>query len=1160
MQVVAPTHSNAVDPATAFAPAPEVFVGVFLALLASFLVFSYSGTGIMRFPDRSIGIGVIQGVDASRRASIYLLMVVTSLATGLACFYGARSLRRSVPGWFVGVRSALESDLCALFGTVGSAALVIQVASNRLEDLTAVSISLAGLVSVLGVALVRRWSKPGPRGRLLRGLTAWSTTAPLLLLLWPSLQIVGVSSAAKGAGSGPGLWSLALPVGYALALFCLCRWPGRHTRARMRHALAASATPLFLFPGLCPVANELQYALAAQHLVSPREVAKTLLAGLALVSCVLFALVLRGRLRLAPGRLLARVGFPALVFGATLTSVHQQFFAKTVDPLHDGEQITSVHQLLQFSKWPFVDVWPAHGLFDYVGVLYAQVNGFRPFELTAWNGVLAGCAAVGAYAILASVSTPLFAFVVALLLPIDSIFPLPMYSYFCAEPTVLAAGLLACWVAKRPSPLRYALLASMAALCFFWTPANGVAVIAAVLALLLLDCRVAVDRALARRGLFVFVATGVGIFFAYALVLVASSRPVFETLHLILAFIRADPMVAARGIMIERFDAMAFFQYIVLPGIGLLYLGKLVRHAIERRPLDRVSRILGFLTLVSLVMFMRAFNRHSLLERYQPFFFPLLALVALMMPGAAGAAGAAPPASQIIEVVGAAARSSRHAARRALGRGWFCAGLALYLVSFPMGAQARLGLTAFKFQEWRAEQPRFLSPVPVFPKLRAFLDATLRPSDTFLELLNMPLLYTLFEREMPAQFFFISMFYATDGVQNTYLERFDAFGGSDRVPVVLLNTSVGEAHIDGIPNTLRSYRLAERVYRDYVPYGTIDGFDVWVSRKRWSEAAQRVSPVPLAFSDPDQFQVAASTARVSGDGSLRLTATGPEPQVDGVVRLDGIPVHGGLESHHALRFSYRTRTAGTLEIYVRRGDAAYDGAKPSRLAMEPGEPEWKTGQIALPIASDPALPLTGLRIDPPDGGDIELKDLELVYGAPETRAAESSSLGMLPFVWGNFDPRLEGGSGRVLERLSWPQRAGSRRGIDLTVSSMTLDTSSGNYLRLCIKLPRKALEPAVPLRRWPTVAHRDSWQSAGTMTLSYGSGAPSTFQFDLVRPDPASPGLPDSLVESFTHDCKAYVIRLSTQYAWRSEQPVARLHLESNVPVTLERAELLAGD
>jgi hypothetical protein len=1157
MQVVAPSHSNAPDNATAPPAAPEVFLGAFLALLASFLVFSYSGTGILRFPDRSIGIGVVQGVDASRRASIYVLMVVASLATWLACFYGARALRRKMPGWFVGVRSGLENDLCALFCTVGSAALVIQVASNRLDELTAVWVSLAGMVSVLAAALARRWSKPGPRGRMLRGLTAWSTTAPLVLLLWPSVQIVGVLGVATGPSLSAKVWVLVLPVGYALALFGLCRWRGRHTPARIRHAWVASATPLFLFPGLCPVANELQYALAAHHWVAPREVAKALLVGLLLVSVLLFALVLRGRLRLTSGRLLARVGFPALVFGATLTSVHRQFFAKTVDPLHDGEQITSVQQLLHFSKWPFVDVWPAHGLFDYIGALYAQVNGFRPFELTAWNGVLAGCAAVGVYAILANVSTPLFAFVVALLLPVESIFPLPMYSYFCAEPTVLAAGLLACWVSRRPSTPRYAILAGMSALCFIWTPASGVSVIAAVLALLLLDCMVAADRAVARRGLLVFVATGVGIFVAYALVLVASSRSVFDTLGLVVAFIRADPMVAGRGVMIERFDAMAFFQYIVLPGIGLLYLGKLMRHAIERRPLDRVSRILGFLTLVSLVMFMRTFNRHSLLERYQPFFFPFLALVAFMMPSARGAAS--PAVSQIVEGVGAAARYSRYAAQRALGHGWFCAGLALYLVLFPTGAQARLGLTPFNFQEWGANQPRFLSPIPTFPKLRGFLDATLRPSDTFLELLNMPLLYTLFEREMPAQFFFISMFYATDGVQNTYLERFDAFGGSDRVPVVLLNTSVGEAHIDGIPNTLRSYRLAERVYRDYVPYGTIEGFDVWVSRKRWSEAAQRVSPVPLEFADPGTFQLSASTAVVSSEGSLRLTATGPDPQVDGAVKLDGLPARGGLESHHALRFSYRTRVPGTVEVYVRWGDDGYDAAKPGRFRMEPDESEWKTGQISLPVPFDPSQPMTGLRIDPPDGGDMELQHLELVHGTPEARAAESSSLGMLPFVWGNFDPRLENGNGRVVERLMWPRRAGSSRGIDLALGSAP-ETSSGNYLRLCIKLPRKAVEPAVPLRRWVTVAHRDTWQSAGTMTLSYGSDAPSSFQFDLVRPDPLSPGLPDSLVESFRDECKSYVIRLSTQYAWRSRQPVSRLHLESNVPVTLEHAELLAGD
>jgi hypothetical protein len=1146
---------------TPWLPNPSAAVGTFFALFAGFLVFAYSSTDLLRFPDRAVGIGLLRGIDPARRFPVYLSIVAASLGVWLAFHYGARALRARVPGWFLGVRSRLENDLCATLAAVGSVALIARVAMDRLTGLGSVHICLAGLLLVAGVAWARR--RAPPKSAVRRGLSSLSTLSPILFLAWPAAQIATVLGGVGGIGGveGQGLALLGaalLPVAYGAALACRLRWPGRATRAQVRQAFALGAAPWFAFPALCPFANEIQHTLARRFSFEARSVALVFLALLALVASGLFWQTQRGRLRIAPGRSLSHFGFPALVFGATLLDVYRhQLAGHRVDPLHDGEQITAVHQLLSFDKWPFVDVWPAHGLFDYLGALYSSVNGFQAFELTAWNHVLTALSATMAYAILASVSTPLFALLSAVLLPIEAIFPLPQYSFFYAEAGLLGVGLLGAWTLARPSTARHCVLSLSCFLCFFWTPTSGVASILAVLALLVLTLITTPgDRRGAWRGLGVFALTGAGVLLAYLLILMARGQPVFDTLRLVRAFMQADPLIGGRPSVIKDFDTLAFFQYVALPGIGLLYLVRLARHAIERRPLDRLEQILAFLTIVSFILFARTLTRHGITERYQPFFFPFLGL-AWLMPRRVGRALFEPQAGTAI-AEGERAHGL-HFAHKGLARAWFCSGLTVYLVLFPVTTAQRPAFEPFAFHDWQRNEQRFAGKIPSYPELQAFLGSTLRPGETFLELLNMPLLYALFDREVPGQFFLPTMFYATDSVQKSFLARLAAFGGTERVPVVLLPIEGNKRNdIDKIDNALRSYRIAEHVYRDYLPIDTLDDFEVWLSRARWDEAARGIAPRPLSFLEPSEYRVKSVEPPRLESGALWISSKGPDPQVDGAVALDGV-VLGGLASHHVVRFLYRTSARGTLEMFFRFTGSKYSPVDSGSTTVSPRAPgEWGVAQIPIPRAGGTARALKGLRIDPPDNAELEIKSLELVFAEPPRRKVDAFSIGMLPFFWGNFDPVLGSGAGTVLENVAVPAPGAPVNAFDLSWSSGSSERSA-SYLQLCLRIPGVGGEPSSALRRWRTVKHGGGWVSAGKMTLRYGAEPQSTFEFDLVRPDLNAPGMPAALARSFELECKRYVVRLSAQYAW-SRQPVSTIRLDSSVPVVLEAAQLLAGD
>ena len=1109
------------------------FVGTLAALIVGFCVFSYSNTTLLDFPDRPIGLGPLNGVDPSRRFGIYVRLVAASVGAWLACHYAARWLARRLPSWFVGVRARLENGLINSFCAIACVTLLATVARGSLEKLNSFYYCLDALAVLVILALARRLA---PRNSgLRRQLSAFGTLGALALLAWPCWHIVAVIAQVSGARLSARLGAIAVPLVIGAAIACWLWNTPAPQRRRVRSACVAALVPFFAFPALCPMANELQYTLAKRHSVEPRQLALDALALLTLASPALLWLSLSGKLRMSAQRWLSRVALPLVVFGSTLIKFHQQQLPRgPLDALHDGEQITAIYELLAHGKRPFLEVWPAHGLYDYLGLLYAKANEFLALELNAWNPFLIAVTLTAAYALLASLYQPLFALAVVTLLPVQGVFPLPQHSFFYADPILLGSALLLCWAQQRGRPARRAVvLALAAALSCFLTPTNGVACVIAALALLLF-AGVSDRQAESWRRLALFLGTGAAVALLYVTVLYLSGHPVLDTLQLARAFVRADPMIGGRESVLSDFQTLALWQYLALPGIGVLYLVTLGRHALDRRPLTRREQLLAFLVLTSFVLFARTLTRHTLLERYQAFFFPLLGLALPLLRPAPGSSGHA------------------HFEREALQRGWFCAGLGLYLGAFPSESPELLRAAPFEFHAWQSAERRTDPQPPAYPALRRFLDQNLRSDQTFLELLNMPLLYADFERELPGQFFLPTMFYATDSVQRSFLTRFDAFGGPARVPVVLMPVPQGMGDVDGIPTTLRSYRIAERMHRDYAPFANIDGFDVWVSRAAWDAEAPRSPPLALSWLDPDVAHAKSLVAEREGD-ALVLQSTGNGPQVSDVVQLDGVS-SGGLGAYHSVEFSYRTDVKGKVTLSLGYGDQ-FSARDSGSLKVRPSS-EWQTGRIAIAPRPERAA-LTNLRIEPPSGARFELEHLTLVHGDPPAGAPESISAGMLPFFWGNFDAQLAAHGGQVAQTLTVPSGNQPRTVFDLALTP-GYDKSAGNYLRLCIRFALPEANPSDRTRRWKQVVREGSWRSAGSVIVRYGQPY-SSFGFELVQPNSVTPGLPSALVRSFESECKPYVLRLSTAYAWQ-RQDVSQLHIEASVLITIESAELLRGD
>lgn len=133
----------------------------------------------------------------------------------------------------------------------------------------------------------------------------------------------------------------------------------------------------------------------------------------------------------------------------------------------------------------------------------------------------------------------------------------------------------------------------------------------------------------------------------------------------------------------------------------------------------------------------------------------------------------------------------------------------------------------FEFHE-NNETQRFHDQKPPnpFPELTTFLDNELWPNQTFYDFSNTPMMYYHLQRPVPSFFCQPLQNTITDWQQLNQLKKWN----ETLIPVVVYASCPRTWFdaTDGVPNALRQYLLAEKIYRDYRPFGVFDGKSVWL--------------------------------------------------------------------------------------------------------------------------------------------------------------------------------------------------------------------------------------------------------------------------------------------------------------------------------------------
>ena len=876
-------------------------------------------------------------------------------------------------------------------------------------------------------------------------------------------------------------------------------------------AVLVAAAPLLLIPLGFQIVNELQFTFGATGSRWPYLFMSALLFGVALI---LFAMQRRGRLHLTGAGVLAIFYYPVAV--ATLASFKSHRHTvklSEVDYFRLGEQVLPTQQWFDFGSFPLLDLIPARGFSD-VGIqsLYSLLNGIQGLDMLVWLPwipVVVGFVSI--YSLLAVVVSPLVAFLVTILLPVSAAAAGP-YALALAPAFLLVLAL------RRPSFSSLLVLWLGAILLIVWRPQLGWPVLIA--ALIVIGAAAAWERrellspAIASLGLLVFAVP-------VALV-VADIFGSADTLDTMRALIGSADDAATRGLggfVINRSGLkLAGFLEGALPIVAIVGLVVyVIKRVVGKVSFSASSHAVLYLAVFSLLMPVRLemLGKAHLLD--PSLHLLMLALLPFLLL----------PMSYRSWMTG---RTS-----------WLIVTLVFCTL---MGSVAFFHLTGetvvHRVRDWQPDERRVLFDEKPHRELVEVLHQELKAGETFLDFTNSPLIYSLAGVRFPFQEI-LDFRITSESRQRAQLGALQAYREKHGLPLVVLQAPPSVAKPDRrVAVATTSYRIAEYLYSEYLPFATVSGWQLWRER-----GVRRSNPVP-----PARITSPSSVSQHFWLGSLPYRWAKGDPyqadrQTDLIESLleeptvirSGVSLSLPWESRVvAIEGNYLQIRARSLpDLALRRG-----APTEANLTLIYGEPKQSSFVLTLAPQSD-REGISEQKIKLPLREDPKLNRVELLTADPDRLVFQAGSGD--PWVRRFVDPsatrKLDPGEELWLHLRYRSSRRGNGQIYFASGKRQFQESASVQAPMMALRDREKVEELLVP------VVGVEAGQKLVDVRLDPPDGA----EFEIVSVD---------LIRR-QREFNDYLIRLSTQWRWFSGE-IQSLTLQSDSPVLIDSVYLRSGD
>ena len=381
---------------------------------------------------------------------------------------------------------------------------------------------------------------------------------------------------------------------------------------------------------------------------------------------------------------------------------------------------------------------------------------------------------------------------------------------------------------------------------------------------------------------------------------------------------------------------------------------------------------------------------------------------------------------------------------------------------------------------------------------------------TFLDFSNTPMLYYYSNRIVPNYFDQIP-----HTAHNEYLQKrfIDDLKNYDIPVVVFSNTPpVFWDFLDGIPNALRHYQIAEYIYRNYSPAFIMNHHSVWL-KKGLNVNSPEKELTSVSIHDMIKEKVFVQEENISADDeNSNLTYNFNTPLLyDGNKIYMTLNVFSNIDGWIIFRYKSGTGNFNDKQKVVTK---IHTGSNNLFVMAAPLENEKDIGAIKINLPNKSLLSLSSLRIFTANHYKDYYSSLPVDY-----------SVRWIPYIWGAFDENYK--TGKILSEeniFSTTKlfKANKESAFDFKPVS---DRDNGNYIKLTARVP--------------------SGKETNAM-IGYGTDGEMNGSFSFALKG-----------DSVSHD---YLIRVSSQYNWYSKNN-SRIYVrpvENDIEIT--KAEILKGD